>query len=277
MGARGCICCRDLPEQKRSQGRAEEHAQAISAELTHTARLALAGALTASIAHEITQPLTAIVMNAGAARAVVRGPHDEGLRQMLDDIAAEGRRAADVVQRLRALCRKQPLEMQVIDLNDIAHEALQWARSDASRRQVKLIAELAPALPRVRGDRVCLQQVLLNLLVNAMDAMQQVRSAERQLAVVTRPVEHGASFTVADVGHGIPPDTLARMFDAFFTTKAHGVGLGLSIARSIVEAHNGRIWAENRAPRGAAVHIVLPETRTSEARETGPEPPPPAA
>jgi PAS domain S-box-containing protein len=247
--------CRDVTERKQ----AEEQLRAARLDLAHASRLALVGELMASIAHEINQPLTAIVSNAAAGVVLAAAAGNEAtLREILSDIRDQGRLAADVIERLRALAHKRPLELAPLDINEIARDILRLVESDSHRRGVTLSAELAPRLPAVDADRVCLQQVLLNLVVNAMDAMDHVEARERRLVVRTRRLDDSVEVSVSDTGAGIPADRLPKIFDAFFTTKREGIGLGLAIARSIIEAHQGRIWAEDHAGRGATFHVALP-------------------
>jgi len=253
--------CRDVTDRKQ----AEEELRLARLQLAHASRLALVGELMASIAHEVNQPLAAIVSNAGAGlrlSADVTGAHAAEVREILDDIRAQGRQAADVVQRLRLLAHKRPLALGPLDVNEVTGEIMKMVASDSSRRGVVLSAELASSLPLVDADRVCLQQVILNLVVNAMDAMDEVGAPERRLLVQTRRLDDAVEVAVRDSGEGISADRLPRIFEAFFTTKRDGVGLGLAIARSIVEAHRGRIWAEDHAGRGATFHVTLP-VRTS--------------
>jgi C4-dicarboxylate-specific signal transduction histidine kinase len=230
--------------------------------LAHASRLAIVGELVASIAHEINQPLMSIESNAGAGLLLLDGTpgRDPGgeLLAILRDVGGQARRAADVIERLRALVRKRPVEPGVLDVNDVVTDVLRLVEGDARRRGVTLAAELAPALPAIAADRVSLQQVVLNLIVNAMDAMDQIAAEERRLSVRTHPQAAGVEVAVSDRGGGIPPERLPRVFDAFFTTKSEGLGLGLAIARSIVEAHRGRIWAEDDGGRGATFHVTLP-------------------
>jgi PAS domain S-box-containing protein len=249
--------CRDVTERKQ----AEEELRAARLDLAHAARLALVGELMASIAHEINQPLASILANASAGLLLMdaRASQDEGaqLRDILTDVRAQSRRAADVIERLRALLRKRPIEFQSLDVNDVARSTLQLIEADARRRGVTLRAELASALPMVAADRVSLQQVLLNLMVNGMDAMDQLPVEERRLTLQTHRRQDAVEIAVSDVGWGIPADGQSRVFDAFFTTKEDGLGLGLAVARSIVEAHRGQIWAEDRVG-GATFRVTVP-------------------
>ena len=250
--------CRDVTERSR----AEEELRAARRDLVHASRLALVGELLASVTHEIRQPLTAIVVNASAGLRLL---HDnatldrlEDIREILSDIGDEGRVAAVIIERVRALVRKRPLELQRLDVNEVTREMLRLVGADARRRGIVLNAELAPALPAVDADRVCLQQVMLNLIVNGMDAMDQVQGAARQLSIRTGHRKDAVEISVSDTGVGIPPERMPKLFDAFFTTKNEGIGLGLAIARSIVEAHRGRIWAEDNGGRGATFRLTVP-------------------
>jgi PAS domain S-box-containing protein len=244
---------RDITERKRAE-EAMQH-------LAHAARLAAVGELTASIAHEINQPLGAILSNADAAELLLEAgsPPLDKVRTILADIRKDDLRASEVIRRVRALLRKRELAMLPLDLNEVAGEVGRLVAANASRRNVALETELAPALPAVRGDRVHLQQVLLNLLLNAIDATLDTPPAERRIVVRTeRDGEGTVRVSISDRGHGVPSDKLPRIFDAFVTTKEHGLGLGLALARSIVEAHGGRIEARNNPGGGATFCFVLP-------------------
>jgi C4-dicarboxylate-specific signal transduction histidine kinase len=257
--------CRDVTELKQ----AEKELAALRLELAHVARLALVGELTASIVHEIKQPLTSILFNAGAGTRLVDGALDAGsvaeLRQLLHEVQDEVGEAAAITERLRALARRRPLQLRKLQLNEIAHDVLRLVAADAARRRVTLESRLAMALPPVNADRVSLQHVILNLVVNAMDALDGDESAGRSVVVETAGAGAEVQISVRDTGHGIDPDSQSRVFDAFYTTKEQGIGLGLAIARSIVEAHAGRIWAENGQGSGATFRVALPAWRAGAA------------
>ncbi len=229
-------------------------------ELAHLSRVAMLGELSGSLAHELNQPLTAILSNAQAAQRFLAQspPRVDQIDEILSDIVKSDHRARSVIQRLRAMLRKEESQHQALDLNDMVEESLRLMRSDLLNRGVTLGTELASALPPVSGDRNQLQQVLLNFLMNACDAMD-AQSTERQLQVSTRASAPGhVEIAVSDRGTGIPPADLERIFEPFVTTKAKGMGLGLAICRSIVTAHGGRLWATNNADRGATLHCELP-------------------
>ena len=250
--------CRDVTERRH----AEEELRAARLDLAHASRLAMVGELMGSIAHEVNQPLTSIIGNAGAGlrrlSSDARPDERAELREIFVDIRDQGRLAGDIIERLRALAAKRPLARQALDVNEVASDILRLVAGDARRRHVTLRTELVPSLPVIAADRVSLQQVVLNLLLNAMDAMDRLEAGERQVVVRTRRLDDAIELAVSDTGHGIPADRLPRLFDPFFTTKPEGLGLGLAIARSIVEAHGGRIWAEDHKGRGATFHLTLP-------------------
>lgn len=258
QGGTVLYCCRDVTELKH----AEEELRVVRAELTHVSRLALVGQLVASITHEVKQPLTAILANAGAGHRILGQasghPHSQELREIFDDITAEGVLADEVISRLRALARKKPLTLQPLDVNSLVHETLRLVDGDARRRQVTLCAELEPGLPQVRADRVCIQQVLLSLVLNAMEAMDDSVAGARRAVLKTRLGDRAIDVSVSDTGHGVAAAHLPKLFEPFFTTKNEGLGLGLAIARSIVEAHAGRIWADGGGESGATFHVTLP-------------------
>jgi PAS domain S-box-containing protein len=250
--------CRDITALKQ----AERALAATRLELAHAARLALVGELTACIVHQIRQSLTAILANASAAVRMTQGLGGDSTLTELTEICSDMQRhsanAADIIERLTNLARKQPPELKCHDMNEIAHDVLRLAAVDAYRREVTIRAELAAFPLRINADRISLQQVILNLVVNAMDAMEHNARERKQLFLRSREASGTVEISVSDSGGGIAHDSFPRLFDAFFTTKPEGLGLGLSIARLIVEAHGGRIWAENHDMGGATFRLVLP-------------------
>ncbi len=243
---------RDVTERKRV-----EQAQL---NLAHTSRLVLAGELTAMVAHEINQPLGAILSNAEAAEMLLQSsqPNLPEVQQILADIRRDNLRASEAIRRIRTLLRKRPMEMLPVNLNDVASDVVQLVSGDAMLRRVQIERDLSATAAFVAGDKVHLQQLLLNLILNGMDATAQL-SKNRKLTISTSLLEGKAvEMTVADNGPGIPAEKLARVFDFFFSTKPDGMGLGLAIARSIVEAHEGNIHAENSADGGALFRCRFP-------------------
>jgi PAS domain S-box-containing protein len=245
-------------------------------ELAHVARVSTIGELAASVAHELNQPLGAILANAEAAELFLEQdpPAVGDLRAILADIVKDDERAGEVIRRLRALLRKRELERQPLEINSLVVDVFALVRGDAALRGVSLTADLGPGLPQVAGDRVHLQQVLLNLILNSMDALAGQPRERRRILVRTRSGADGRlEMAVIDSGHGIEPAKLLRVFEAFYTTKPNGMGMGLSIARRIIEAHHGRIWAENNASGGATFCISLPasgerQVKINEQRES---------
>jgi PAS domain S-box-containing protein len=248
---------RDITERKRAQAEAEER----RTEVTHLTRVAILGELSGALAHELNQPLTAILSNAQAAeRLLAKTPVDlDEVREILSDISNDDKRAGDVISRLRVLMRKGKANLVLLNLNDLANDVLQLAHSELVERNVAVTTRLMPGLPDIRGDRVQLQQVLLNLIMNACEAMSDTDSRDRSLVVSTaHDDDSNLHLTVADRGPGISSDLVDRIFKPFVTTKAQGLGLGLSICRSIVVAHGGRLWAANNSDRGASFFVSLP-------------------
>lgn len=243
----------------RKQGELE--AQRLRQELTHIGRVSALGELTASLAHELSQPLTAILSNAQAAqRLVAVAVVDlEKVREILDDIVEDDKRAAAVINGLRALIKKGEPEFVSLDLNGVVGEVAWLMRSDTIMRNVSMDLELSPDLPRVRGDRVQLQQVVLNLVLNSLEVMREPHTGAR--ALVVRTVRDSAAtvrVTVQDSGPGIADKDLGHIFEPLYTTKADGLGMGLAIVRTIVNAHGGAVGAENTPPGGASLHFTLP-------------------
>jgi PAS domain S-box-containing protein len=237
-----------------------KQAEEADRRVEHLQRLAVMGQLTAAIAHELSQPLTAISNNVDTAAELLnmaKPPLDE-LGEIISDIRADGSRASEVIHRIRNFVLKRELRMEPLDLNSLVADTLGLLAGDARRRGVQVRAELTPENPLVIGDRTQLQQVLINLAINGLDAMAKTPRAARCLTVQTR--SNGGDFVVAvmDCGDGVAPEHFPRLFESFFTTKREGMGLGLFLARSIVESHHGRIWAENRPGGGAIFRFALP-------------------
>src|SRR6266851_4769865 len=229
-------------------------------ELAHANRVATMGQLTASIAHEVNQPITAAVTYALAARRWLSAepPNFHEADDALSLIVKEGNRAGEVVGRIRALIKKAPARKDAVAINDAILEVIALTRTEAANNSVSVWTQLAEDMPRVQGDRVQLQQVLINLIINAIEAMRDVGEEERELLISTRNEPDGVSVEVRDSGPGFAPAALERVFEAFYTTKPGGLGLGLSICRSIIEAHNGRLWASPNVPRGAIFRFTAP-------------------
>jgi signal transduction histidine kinase len=253
----------DITESERAQ-RALEQAQSA---LAHVSRISTLGELTASIAHEVNQPLAAIVTNGEAClRWLNRVPPDLGeARACVEHSVAEGRRAGAVVQRLRNLARRADPQVVALDVNGVIEEVALLVGREAAEHGVALRLDLGSSLPPLRIDRIQLQQILINLTINAMHAMETVTDRPRQVMVESREQwPSSIRISVRDQGSGIAADAMPRLFDAFFTTRQEGIGLGLSICRSIVESHGGRIWAENNADHGATFHILLAAAKDEE-------------
>lgn len=260
IGGENCLLTviRDVSDRKR----AEEAQQ----NLAHVSRLAVVGELTAMIAHEINQPLGAILSNAEAAELLLESgkPATEEVREILSDIRKNDLRADEAIKRIRELLRKHEIQMRPVDINEMVTDVVRLVTGDALRRHVRIRKDLVANLPWAFGDKVHLQQVLLNLIVNAMEAMEQVPESARQIVIRTRPGPAGQiEMTVADCGPGIALEKMPRLFESFFTTKPNGMGLGLSIARFIMNAHQGSLWAENNPEGGATLHVTV---RTIEER-----------
>jgi C4-dicarboxylate-specific signal transduction histidine kinase len=241
--------------------RAEEREQQLRDQLTRMARISLVGELAAAIAHEVNQPLCAIVSNAQAGQRLLSGEHaDVGeVRETLRDIAADSRRANDVVARVRAMLQKQTPQRSLLRLPEAMREVVSLVYGKAIQKGVSVSLDLPANLPPVLADRVQLQQVTLNLALNALDAMSASEIEKRRLSVqANRNGDDEVIVSVSDTGPGIDAQHLEEVFDAFFTTKPTGLGVGLAISRSIVEQHGGRIWVESELGQGAAFHFTLP-------------------
>ena len=230
-------------------------------ELTHLSRVTMLGELSGSLAHELNQPLTAILANAQAAERFLSqdGADLDEVRAILADIVEEDKRAGEVIRRLRVLLKKGEVERQPLPLSEVVRDALELMRSDLVNRGVTLTAELPPDLPPAVGDRVQIQQVVLNLVANACDAMEILEPRDRRLDVRAETAGKGRlRVSVADCGPGLPAGVVERVFEPFFTTKAHGMGLGLAVCRTIVAAHGGELGAAGNAGGGATFHFTLP-------------------
>jgi len=272
MGAVADITERELAELKIRQ---------MQAELAHMTRVLTVGEMTASIAHEISQPLAAIVTNGTAGLRWLGGdsPDLEQTSQAIRRMIRDGKRASEVVSRMRALFKKAPAVQEPLEINEVIREVLTLTQNELQRNVVLLRTQLASDLPPVIGDRIQLQQVILNLILNAIQAIGAVTDGPRELELISEKAclsERGSKtennrgndlarakcaevlITVRDSGLGFDPRNIDRLFNAFYTTKPQGLGMGLSISRSIIEAHAGRLWANVNAPRGAVFQFALP-------------------
>jgi signal transduction histidine kinase len=241
--------------------RRERQYREMQSELAHTNRVATMGQLTASIAHEIKQPIATARTNAAAAlRFLDKSPPDVAeVREALTCIVNDTDRASDVVDRIGSLIKKAPPRKEVVDLNAAILEVTALTHSEAVKTGVTVGTQLAGELPRIQCDRVQLQQVMLNLIVNAIQSMSGVEDGNRELHISTVSIEpKGVCVAVRDTGHGLRPESLPRLFEPFYTTKPDGMGMGLSICRSIIEAHGGRLWATRCEPRGALFQFTIP-------------------
>ena len=249
-----------LRREHRRRQLAEVQARQRMAELAHVNRFSTAAELTASIAHEINQPLGSILANAETANAILTSPTPDiaELKDIVNDILQDNRRASEVIRRMRSLLTKAPFELKRLDLNDVARETVEFLSALAVARKVEWTSLITQNALPILGDRIQLQQVILNLVVNAIDAMRDTPSEDRIISIRTSRLENSAELSVSDRGPGIPEDKLKEVFEPFFTSKAEGMGMGLSIARTIVEAHRGLIWAKNRDHGGASFRIRLP-------------------
>jgi C4-dicarboxylate-specific signal transduction histidine kinase len=239
---------------------AEEARREAQAELARVSRVTTMGELTASLAHEVNQPIAAAVTNANTClRWLTRDhPDVEEARAAAMRIVKDGTRAAEIVKRIRLLFKKSTPQRELLDVNEAIREMIVLLRSEATRYNITVRMELAADLPWIMGDRVQLQQVLMNLMVNSIDAMKELDGA-RELAVKSQSTEkEEVLVSVSDTGVGLPPQQADQIFNAFFTTKPHGTGMGLRISRSIVESHGGRLWAAENSPRGASFYFALP-------------------
>jgi signal transduction histidine kinase len=249
-----------LARLRREIGESERRYHEVQMELAHANRVATTGQLSASIAHEVTQPIAAVVNNARAGLNWLdaQPPNLEEVRQTFEAIISDGRRADGVIGRIRALIKKAPPRKEDLEINEAVLEVIALTRAEVLKNGVSVRTQLAESLPLIRADRVQLQQVILNLILNAIEAMSGVGEGARELLISTRKAEpNGVLVGVRDSGPGLAPALLERVFDAFYTTKSGGLGMGLSICRSIIEAHGGRLWASTNAPPGATFEFTV--------------------
>jgi two-component system sensor kinase FixL len=246
----------------------QEEARRDEQQRAHLARASELGEMAAALAHEINQPLTAILSNAQAAQRFLElTPSDiSDLREALADIVADSFRATEIVRKLRQFVRRVPPETLPLDMGNLAREVMRLMRRDAVSRGVRVTLDIAAHVPMVRCDKIQLQQVMINLLLNAFDAVEGCCAEDRVVSVTvsTAPQAEGVSIAVSDRGLGLNADQIGEVFKPFSSSKPHGLGLGLSISYSIVTMHGGRLWAENNGDRGATFHILLPSASGAE-------------
>ena len=247
-------------ESEERRGRAEEDLQRQREQLAHALRLTTLGELTASISHELNQPLTAIAANALAAQKLLESdPKNPDVDEALEDMISDSIRAAEIIRRLQALFRKKPATQAVLDLNSVIEDVLHLLASDLRNRQMQVQFVHSNSLPKVMGDGIQLRQVIINLLRNAEDAIAHAAAGPREIRIVTSETEDAlVGIAICDSGSGVAENELERIFEHFVSSKAEGLGMGLAISRSIVEAHGGRIWAARNEGRGLTLHIHLP-------------------
>jgi len=246
----------DVTERKR----AEEALRQAQADLAHVSRVTTMGELTASLAHEVNQPIAAAVTNADTCLRWLNREHPdvEEARAAAMRIVKDGRRAAEIISRIRLLFTKGTPQRELVDVNEVIREMTLLLRSEITRYSISVRTDLTADLPQAMGDRVQLQQVFMNLMLNGIDAMKDL-DAERELTIKSQHAENGQlQISVTDTGVGLPAQATDQIFNAFFTTKPHGTGMGLSISRSIIESHGGRLWAAPNSPRGARLYFTLP-------------------
>ncbi|HTR43410.1 MAG TPA: ABC transporter substrate binding protein [Pseudomonadales bacterium] len=243
------------------QRRAEAEIERQRTELTHVTRVSTVGQLASALTHELNQPLGAILRNAEAAELFLQNepPNLQEVRAILTDIRRDDKRAGNVIDRMRALYKRRSVTMNRLDLREVVEDTIAMTRADAAARQVKLSVQIPPQLPEAQGDRVHLQQVLLNLILNGMDAMSTLPKPRRTLLVrVSETKNSNLRVDVTDQGAGIAPDVAERIFEPFFTTKTNGMGMGLAISQNIIEAHGGDIWVDSHAEKGTTFSFILP-------------------
>jgi C4-dicarboxylate-specific signal transduction histidine kinase len=249
-----------LQTESRERKQTEEALRKAQADLTHANRVSSMGELTASLAHEVNQPIAATITNANTClRWLSRDQPDlEEARAAASRIVQDGRRAGDIVNRVRMLFEKGAPQRELVNLNEIIREIIIMLRGEVRRHNITMRIDLATDLSEIMGDRVQLQQVLMNLMMNSIDAMKN-EDGTRELTVASERGDNGeVLISISDTGVGLPPEQADKIFDAFFTTKPHGTGMGLRISRSIIESHGGRLWGSDNSPCGAIFHFTLP-------------------
>jgi C4-dicarboxylate-specific signal transduction histidine kinase len=249
-----------LEEESRERQRAEENLGQAQADLAHISRVTMMAELTAALAHEVNQPIAAAVTSANSCIRWLEAdvPNLDKARGAAMRIVTDGKRAAEIISRIRLLFEKGTHQLEPVNVNEVIQEMIALLRGEATRYSISVRAELASDVPLVMGDQVQLQQVMMNLVTNGIDAMK-VADATRELTIKSQRSENGEVLvSVSDTGVGLPPGQADQIFNAFFTTKPHGTGMGLRICRSIVESHGGRLWAAENSPRGASFYFTLP-------------------
>jgi C4-dicarboxylate-specific signal transduction histidine kinase len=250
-----------LARLRRETGESERRYRQTQAELAHVTRVITLGELTASIAHEVQQPIAAVVTDARVCRKWLdrATPDLDEARSCLEGIIKAGNRASEVIRRIRTLAKKAEIERVALSVNDVIKEVIALVQGELTSHLVSLQLELAPTLPTIMADRVHLQQVVINLVMNGIEAMQSVTDRPRQLVIQSsKEATQQVHVSVTDCGVGISTENAGRLFETFFTTKSSGMGMGLSICRSIIEAHGGRLWVTPNVPFGATFEFTLP-------------------
>jgi signal transduction histidine kinase len=256
--------------QRGRHQRAEAEIERQRTELAHVARVSTMGQLASALTHELNQPLGAILRNAEAAELFLKNepPNLQEVRAILTDIRRDDKRAGNVIDRMRALYKRRSVTLNRLDLREVVEDTIAMTRTDAAARQVKVTVQIPPQLPEAQGDRVHLQQVLLNLILNGMDAMSNIPKSRRLLVVKVRETKNSnLQVDVTDQGAGIAPDVADRIFEPFFTTKSNGMGMGLAISHGIIEAHGGDIWVDSKPGKGTTFSFVLPPAGVLKAKD----------
>jgi C4-dicarboxylate-specific signal transduction histidine kinase len=244
---------------EQSRTRAQEALRLAQSDLAHVNRVTTMGELTASLAHEVNQPIAAAVTDANTClRWLTRDQPDvEEAREAASRVVKDATRAAEIISRVRLTFTKSTPQRELVDVNEVIKEMIVLLRNEASRYSISVRTELSD-IPQIMGDRVQLQQVMMNLMLNAIDAMKKVEGTRELVIKSQRQKDEQLVLAVSDTGVGLPPQQADQIFNAFFTTKSHGTGMGLRISRSIVESHGGRLWAAENSPRGASFYLTLP-------------------